>query len=349
MKTYGKLLRRSIYATRTRFFSILAIVAVGCGFLAGLLATTPDMQDTADAYYDENRLFDLDIRSTLGMTADDAEVIRALDAVDRVMPAYVQDMELMCGGESYVTRVYGVPLELHGTEDFLNDFVLTEGRMPENASECLLASPNGYAGGHAPGEVYTLSDDNKNLEDLQETCTFDSLTVVGLVQSPYYISIESEPSTVGTGKVSLVMFVPSDAFDADYYTDVFVSVTGAAALDTFSDDYFAQIDGAADELETLGVDRCEIRYTQVKEDAEAELADAEAEYADKKAEADDELADARAELDDAKEELADAEQALADAEAELDDTLADARSDAEAELEAELADRREDAVRQIED
>ena len=349
MKTYGKLLRRSIYATRTRFFSILAIVAVGCGFLAGLLATTPDMQDTADAYYDENRLFDLDIRSTLGMTADDAEAIRALDAVDRVMPAYVQDMELMCGGESYVTRVYGVPLELHGTEDFLNDFVLTEGRMPENASECLLASPNGYAGGHAPGEVYTLSDDNKNLEDLQETCTFDSLTVVGLVQSPYYISIESEPSTVGTGKVSLVMFVPSDAFDADYYTDVFVSVTGAAALDTFSDDYFAQIDDAADGLETLGVDRCEIRYTQVKDDAEAELADAEAEYADKKAEADDELADARAELDDAKEELADAEQALADAEAELDDTLADARSDAEAELEAELADRREDAVRRIED
>lgn len=46
---------RSVYRTKSRFLSILAIVAVGVGFLGGLLSTAPDMQLTADKYYDDYR------------------------------------------------------------------------------------------------------------------------------------------------------------------------------------------------------------------------------------------------------------------------------------------------------
>ena len=43
-KTYRKNVLRTVYKTLSRFGAIFAIVALGVGFLAGLLATTPDMR-----------------------------------------------------------------------------------------------------------------------------------------------------------------------------------------------------------------------------------------------------------------------------------------------------------------
>ena len=42
---------RRIWKTRGRFLAILAIIAIGCGFFAGVKVTSPDMKATADKYY----------------------------------------------------------------------------------------------------------------------------------------------------------------------------------------------------------------------------------------------------------------------------------------------------------
>lgn len=366
-KTYRRLLIRSVKATRTRFFSIMAIVAVGVGFLAGLLATTPDMQYTVDQYYDENRLFDLDVRGTMGVTDADAEALRALDSVEICMPAYVTDVLMNAGdGSGFVTRIYGVPLGAFGGETFLNGFELAAGRMPENASECLLASPNGYTGSaHAIGETYTISEENKEFDKLDDTYAGRTLTVVGLAKSPYYMSVESEPSTVGAGRVEAILYTLPDFYSLEVYTDLFLSVRGAAALNTFSKEYQTLIDGVADTLETLGEDRSVIRYREVVDEANEKLTDARVELADAEADAEKKLADARQELDeghadlesgkreveDAKIQVADARVKLDDAKKELDKnqrkvtdarwTLTDARKDAEAQF--------KDAYSQLED
>ena len=44
-----------------RFLSILFIVALGSGFMAGLAATSPDMYETADQYMDDYALYDVGI------------------------------------------------------------------------------------------------------------------------------------------------------------------------------------------------------------------------------------------------------------------------------------------------
>ena len=116
--TYFKLLWRSVWKTKTRFLSILAIVAIGVGFLGGLLATTPDMQLTADTYYDENHLFDIYIKGSAGLTEDDVTALRESGRFDRVMPAHVEDVELTNGDETFVARVYAVPLGARGGEQF---------------------------------------------------------------------------------------------------------------------------------------------------------------------------------------------------------------------------------------
>lgn len=298
---------RSVYRTKSRFLSILAIVAVGVGFLGGLLSTAPDMQLTADKYYDDYRFFDIDVKGTMGLTDDDADELSKLECVDRAMPARVTDVNLDCLGEAYVTRVYGVDLSARGSDGFINDFELVDGRMPENAGECLIASPNGYTSDHKVGEVFTISASNR---DIEGTYAFESLTVSGIVRCPQYMSIEREPSTVGTGRVNVIMFVYPECYALEPYTDIFLRLTGAAELNTFSDKYFELVDNAEEKLDDFGKERSDIRFESIKSNASAEIADAKKQYNDSKDRADRELAAAKGKIDDAETQIKDAEAKL---------------------------------------
>ena len=340
-RTYIKLLLRGVRGSLTRFLSILGIVAIGTGFLAGLLATTPDMRDTADRYYGENRIMDVDIKGTLGLTDDDVSSLLATGVYEQAMPARVSDTMLSDQeGVSYVTRIYGVPLEQRGTKAFLNDFVITDGRMPENASECLLAIPNGYTSSHAVGEIYRLSDENPDFDTLSDTYAFDSLTVVGIVRTPYYMSMESEPSSVGSGKVAVILYAFPEVYSLDVYTDIFLTVAGLPECNTFDDSYKDAVAEVTDSLEDFSVQRCQIRFDEVKTDAQQEIDDARVEYDDAKTDADTELADARQKLDDANTELSDAKQEVEDGEKALRNAKSELRS-AKKTLDAQIQQQRD--------
>ena len=56
--SYKKMKRRGIKKDFSRFMAILCIVALGTGFLSGLLATTPDMKESANKYYSYSHLYD---------------------------------------------------------------------------------------------------------------------------------------------------------------------------------------------------------------------------------------------------------------------------------------------------
>ena len=50
---------REIQHTRSRFFSIMILVALSVAFLSGLKATAPDMKKTGDDYLDSLHLADI--------------------------------------------------------------------------------------------------------------------------------------------------------------------------------------------------------------------------------------------------------------------------------------------------
>lgn len=77
-KTYRKNILRTVKSSFSRFAAIVAIVALGTGFFAGLLTTTPDMRYSADRFFDEGHLFDIRVVGTLALTQDDADAIQAL-------------------------------------------------------------------------------------------------------------------------------------------------------------------------------------------------------------------------------------------------------------------------------
>lgn len=333
--TYRKNILRTVRETFSRFAAILAIVALGVGFLAGLLSTTPDMRYSADLFYDETRLFDVRVVGTMGLTDADMTALRAVDGVEEVMPAYAADMQVtLAGTETLVARLHSLPVSSAKERDpqnYLNRIELTEGRLPAAPYECVLeTSSEMFDAGVEVGDKLTVSELNKNPED---TLAVQEFTVVGKAKSSYYFSMEREPATVGNGSMELVMYVPAEAFSLEVYTDAYLTLTGMREMDSITQEYLDAVDVQIEKIEGISGARCEARLAGVKADAQKELDDARQEYEDglreyedglqeyneKKAEAEQELADARKKLADGRAEYIDGQQTLADAAQQIAD------------------------------
>lgn len=91
-RTYRKVILREVRFSLSRFLAIFAIVALGVGFLAGLLAATPDMRLSVDDYYDRMNIMDVRVLSTLGLSEEDIAAIRQADGVEQVEPGYTADV-----------------------------------------------------------------------------------------------------------------------------------------------------------------------------------------------------------------------------------------------------------------
>ena len=338
MKAIQKDFWREIQYTRSRFASILILVALAVAFLSGLRCTAPDMKNTCDTYLDQQNFMDIQVMSTLGLTEEDLEALLAQPGISGgeigwAIDAYAQTPDL-----DVVVKVHSLPKEL-------NTVTLTEGRMPRAVDECVVEEHLLELLDLEIGDSLTLATSG----DYEDALRRDTVTIVGVVVSPLYISVERGTSTLGTGQVAAYLYLPRKAFTMDSYTALYLTVEGAAELTAFSAEYDDLVDGVVDALEPLGKERAKLRRESLVDDATEKLDEAQAELDNAKAEAAQEIADAEAELADARQELddgwaeyydgldtfrreiADAEQEIADGEQELIDALAELQ-DGEQEL-----------------
>src|SRR5699024_9475571 len=96
---------REIRKSLGRFLSILLIVALGVAFFAGVRASVPDMKYTADAYFDEYNMQDIQLLSTVGFTDEDVEAIRQIDGVEGVHATYSMDAVTTKGSKQITLKV----------------------------------------------------------------------------------------------------------------------------------------------------------------------------------------------------------------------------------------------------
>ena len=314
---------REIGHTRSRFFSIMILVALSVAFLSGLKATAPDMKHTGDDYLDSLHLADIQVLSTLGLTDEDIAALRAQDKIEDAEGEYVIDAFASSDSLDAVVKVLSL------TDHGISDVLLREGRMPERADECVVEENMLSLMSISIGDTITLTPG----DDLSDALAQDTYTVVGTVRSPVYLAVERGTSTLGSGTVKAYLYLPREAFTLDYYTAAYVRVSGAAEMTAFYDEYDDYIDDVIDSLEDLSDARASLRHDELVDEATEKLDDAQKELDDAKAEADKELGDARKELDDArrklddgwkeyddgKQELADSRTKLDDAKAELED------------------------------
>ena len=102
-----------------------------CFFCRGE-AAEPDMQESADIFFDDSKLMDIRVLSTLGLTEDDVTAISAIEGVESAIPVYTYDVLTEKDEKQHVIKL------MSETTD-INKITVTEGRMPQESGECLAA------------------------------------------------------------------------------------------------------------------------------------------------------------------------------------------------------------------
>ena len=343
MGAFRKEVLRSITHSWGRFLAIAVMAALGCGFYAGLRMTGPDMRLAGDEYYDATELCDLRVVSSLGMSDVQVDMLRGVEGVSGVMPAYEADAISQLAGVQYTLRYHSLDVEaakasscddgLHvdSDDDYVNRPILVEGNWPESDDECLLSVDNVWTSPVHIGDTVELLEGTQDLDGVFTTRTF---TVTGFVRSSYYTCTTNTGATsLGSGELSSFVLVPEGAFAADYpYTEAFLTVDGAAGEVWPEDAYQQRVDAVAQRLNDLAPQLSASRIEQLQRDAQAEFDDKRAEFEREKADAVAQMDDAQAQLDDASAQLDSAAAQLSSAAQQLSSSQAQL-----AQGEAELA------------
>lgn len=342
MKALRKEFWMEIRKSKSRFISILLIVALGVAFFSGIQASSPDMRYSGDAYYDESSLMDIKVVGTMGLTSDDVSSIESIDGIESAEGAWSTDV--MCG-EGQKQKV----LHIESINDTVNKLDVQEGRLPEKSGEIFLDSTFASSNEYKVGDKVALREEGDS-----PVLVTTEYTVVGTGRSPLYISFNRGNTTLGTGEVNGFGYVLPEDFDQEIYTQIYVTVHGAKGLTSYTDGYENLIAKIKDRVENIADDRCQIRLASVKADAQEEIDDAQKKLDDGKKEADEKLADAKEELDKGEKDLEDGRQEYEDGKSQLEDAkteLADGKKQLE-DAKTELADGKnqlEDAKAQLAD
>lgn len=334
-----------IKKTMGRFVSIFFIVALGVAFYSGIRASEPSMRITADQYFDDSELMDLKVMGTMGLTKADIKAIGKVSGIEAVEGGYSKDVLCPVGDNEKVVHMLS-------KEKNFNQVSVVEGRLPEKAGECLVDEDFLSYTDLKVGDTVTFhSGDGEALTDSLVT---DTYKIVGIGNSPLYISFGRGSSTIGTGEISGFVVVDKSSFDMDVYTEAYVKVSGAEEKTAFTDEYNNLSDAAKEAVSAIEEERCAVRKQEIVDEANEKLADSEKTVNEKSQELEDakkelesgkskaaeelekakqQLTDGEAELADAKQQIADGETQLADAKAQLNDKQAQLDS-AEAQYES---------------
>ena len=334
-----------IKKTMGRFISIFFIVALGVAFYSGIRASEPSMRITADQYFDDSELMDLKVMGTMGLTKADIKAIGKVSGIEAVEGGYSKDVLCPVGDNEKVVHMLSM-------QKNFDQVSVVEGRLPEKAGECLVDEDFLSYTDLKVGDTVTFhSGDGEALTDSLVT---DAYKIVGIGNSPLYISFGRGSSTIGTGEISGFVVVDKSSFDMDVYTEAYVKVSGAEEKTAFTDEYNNLSDAAKEAVSAIEEERCAVRKQEIVDEANEKLADSEKTVNEKSQELEDakkelesgkskaaeelekakqQLTDGEAELADAKQQIADGETQLADAKAQLNDKQAQLDS-AEAQYES---------------
>lgn len=340
---FAKGVLRSIRGSLGRFLAIMGIVALGCGFYAGLQMCGPNMRLAADRYYDETQLWDLRVVSTLGFKDADVKRIASTEGVSAAVASHTVDVMARLGNEQVAVRISSLGSKTAttltaadaggrpGGGPVVNRLILREGRWPTSAEECVVSAD--VSGASVNDRVEVLSGGADHDRGLRVR----KLVVVGTVSSSNYVYTGNLGSTsLASGKIEQCLFVTDDAFNEDTpYTDVYLKVSGADGLQSSSDAYEEKVGEVKGRMEARSGDLSRARQADLKAQAQVTLNEKVKEYQRKRDESYWRLADAKDQLDDAEQRIADGQGKLDEGQREYDEGLATyrgKRADAERRL-----------------
>ncbi|MCM1220372.1 MAG: FtsX-like permease family protein [Lachnospiraceae bacterium] len=264
MGAFFKSTVREIKNSLTRYLAILVIIALGVGFFAGLRACRPALTETAGEYFETQNFYDFRFLSSVGFSKDSTAVFSAGEHISQAEGALYEDALISLNGND-------TPVRIHSITDSINIPYLVSGRIPEKENECVVDAD--YFDENIIGKSLAFSDANS--EEVVSAFNTSSFTVVGRVTTPLYISADRGTTSLGDGKIAAFVFVDKACFTADYYTELYVSLSDCGAA--YSDEYKTLISDEKEAVTSLAETAAQLRYNQIVSDAQDEVDEAKAE------------------------------------------------------------------------
>jgi len=244
---------REITRSKSRFLSILIIVAIGVAFFAGVRATSPEMKFTADKYLDDNNTADLAIQSLNGFKQLDIDKVKKIVGVSEVYEGYSFDALAISDDSEKAIKVHSIKIG----EKSVNNPVLVEGDMPANEGEAVT-------------EKTYLEKENLKIGDYIKIKTVNGIKdfkITGIVNSPLYINAyQRGANSLGNGSTSgffqigeksakelalpKIPEIPGIKIE-DVYTELSIIVDGAKSKNTFLDEYKDLVNEVKEKIEVV--------------------------------------------------------------------------------------------------
>ncbi len=306
---------RNIKDQLSSFISIVVIAMLAVTVYLGIAFSARAMDVNISGYYNRLNMQDLVVYSPLLMTADDAEVIRAVDGVAEVEGG--NETVAWLPTDSGVISVSVITLaERVAVPEIIS------GHAPQNRQECMIENLLAKQTGLEIGDTVRLK--NKSGTGNAPLLTESVFTVTGLFQHPDHI----------TDKIDITKYVIVDesVFDQDLLEGSWMRLRVRMAdmpQNRFTKSYTESVDVVQNALNALSAERVPIRADQVRASFQQRVDDGESQLAEAKTKLDDaekqladgrqQLVDGQAELSDGEKQIQDAEQQIADGEKQLQD------------------------------
>ena len=237
---------KEIKKSYKRFISILLMALLGVGFFAGLRASSPDMIDSIDTYYKKQNVYDIQIMSTLGLTDSDIEALCNIKNVENVYGTYSRDGLIKTNDKEIVSKILCM--------DNVNVPILVEGNQPENIDECVVEESFLKNTDKKIGETIEIEPEKIDGEET-EYLKNRTLKIVGIVESPLYISRERGSSKLGTGVVNHYIYVNKENVNTEAYTEIYITLENTKNYQTGSRKYEDYVEETKDEIEKIKEER----------------------------------------------------------------------------------------------
>lgn len=307
---------REIRTSLARYLAIFAIVALGVGFFAGLKDCKPSMLKTARDYVRDYRLYDYQIATSYGIDSHSVEIAEGFDGVREAEGSVQIDVMAETGeGDSVALKSISLPTDI-------NKLRLVSGRLPESPDECVVDNYSMATYEYSEGQSIRLSEENdkETLKEFKNT----EFKIVGTVNTPIYLDYQRGSTDIGNGSLTTFFFIPKEAYDVDYYTQLYVKLEGDE--EAFSSEYEDMLKAKESDMEDLAADINDARREDARREAQDELDEKKKEYEGNLAEYESEKANAETEIRKARNEINNGRRAINAKRNEINATISDLNS-----------------------
>ncbi len=307
---------REIKTSLARYLAILAIVALGVGFFSGLKDCKESMVSTASRYLDDTCFYDYQILSSYGADDDSVALAESWDGVRAAEGSVQIDVIARSGsGDSSALKAISLP-------ENINKLKVTEGRLPQDVNECVLDAYSITDEGFHVGDHIELTDEND--KDKLGDFRVRDFEIVGLVNTPIYLDYQRGSTDIGNGSLDTFFFIDRDAFDVDYYTNLYVKLEGDEV--SFTDEHEDKLKAQEDNMESLAEEVTAERRETARKEAQDELDEKKQEYEDNLEKYEREKRDAEKKISDAEDKIKKGEKTIKAARSKAEATIKDLNS-----------------------